>query len=254
MSDNLKYLSGALHMHTDLSHDGSMPVEELASFLKSKKYDFICITEHSYDIDDAAMSVLADKSKSLSSPDFMIVPGIEFRCHHDIDIMGFGVIETCGSESPSEVIDHIHNHGGVAVLAHPSHKDYPFEKEWLEKLDGAEIWNQIHDSRYMPEIHSIDRFDHLRKSCPDLRVFCGLDLHNEKSFFFMTAEIAVKENNRSEILAALRAGSFKSRSRFFNIGARDKINLFYYLYISLFNSLVKIVRWLRDLISNEKSV
>src|SRR3990170_4093936 len=28
-----------------------------------------------------------------------------------------------------------------------SYRNYPMEKEWLEKLDGVEIWNQIHDSR-----------------------------------------------------------------------------------------------------------
>lgn len=247
--NNPKYLKGALHLHTDLSHDGVMPVEKLASFLKSKGYDFIAITEHSYDVDYEAMRALADKAEALSSDEFTIIPGLEYRCHDDIDIMGFGVIEPCEHEAPDEVITHIRDRGGVAVWAHPSFRDYPIERHWLEMLDGAEIWNQIHDSRYLPRTRSVNRFNELRKANSKLLAYCGLDMHRPDNFFFISTTVMAPENNRKEILAALKAGKFSSRSRFFILGSEGKINWFYYFYVWSFNCAIKFARWMRDTIS-----
>jgi len=244
-----EYLKGALHLHTDLSHDGTMPIDQLASFLKSKGYDFIAITEHSYDVDYEAMRGLADKAEALSSDDFIIIPGLEYRCHDDIDIMGFGVIEPCEHETPGEVITHIRDRGGVAVWAHPSFRDYPTEKHWLEKLDGAEIWNQIHDSRYMPRTRSVNRFNELRKVNSGLLAYCGLDMHRPDNFFFISTTVMAPENNRKEILAALKAGNFASRSRFFNLDADGKMNLFYYFYVWSFNRAINFARSIRDTVS-----
>jgi hypothetical protein len=241
-----EYLKGAVHLHTDLSHDGTMTIEQLASFLKSKGYDFIAITEHSYDVDYGAMMELSNKAESLSSDDFLIIPGLEYRCHDDIDIMGFGVIEPCEYETPGEVITHIQDRGGVAVWAHPSFRDYPTERQWLEGLDGAEMWNQIHDSRYMPRTRSVNRFNELRKVNSNLLAYCGLDLHRPDNFFFISTTVSARINERKEILAALKAGNFASRSRYFNIDAEGGINRFYYFYIWSFNYAIKFARWLRD--------
>jgi len=236
--------------HTDLSHDGTMSIEQLAAFLKSKGYNFIAITEHSYDVDNRAMQYLAEKAVSLSSDDFTIIPGIEFRCHDDIDIMGFGVIQLCQHESPHKVIEHIHDCSGVAVWAHPSFRDYPFERQWLEKLDGAEIWNQIHDSRFIPHNRSIKRFNNLIECNSNLKAFCGLDMHTKNNFFFISTIVSVHNNDQMEILAALKAGSFKTRSSFFNIDAKGKVTMFHYSYICAFNYLINIARWLRNSFSH----
>jgi len=249
--DSPKYLKGAVHLHTDLSHDGIMPIEKLATFLKSKGYDFLAITEHSHDVDYDAMQELADKAEELSSDDFTIIPGLEYRCHDDIDIMGFGVIEPCEHGTPGEVITHIRDRGGVAVWAHPSFRDYPTERHWLERLDGAEIWNQIHDSRYMPHTRSVNRFNELRKSNSDLQAYCGLDMHRPDNFFFISTTVSVPGNDRNDILAAMKAGNFASRSRFFNIDAYGRISLFYHFYIWSFNCAIKFARWMRDTFSGE---
>lgn len=250
MDNNLKYLKGAIHLHTNLSHDGTISIEQLAAFLKSKGYNFIAITEHSYDVDNNAMQYLSNKAISLSSDDFTIIPGIEFRCHDDIDIMGLGVIQMCEHESPQKVIAHIHNCRGVAVWAHPSFRDYPFERQWLEKLDGAEIWNQIHDSRFIPHSRSIKRFNNLLKGNSNLKAFCGLDMHTKNSYYFVSTTVSVHNNDQMEILAALRGGSFKTQSRFFNFDANERVTLFYYSYIWAFNYLINIARWLRDILSH----
>jgi hypothetical protein len=250
MGNDLRRLKGAIHLHTDLSHDGILSIEALVEFLKSKGYDFIAITEHSYDVDDGSMLSLSEKAASLSTDDFTIIPGIEFRCHHDIDIMGFGVIRTCEYETPRKVIDHIKNCGGVAVWAHPSYRDYPVEKEWLEKLDGAEIWNQIHDTRYMPRDRSIRRYDELRNYDSNLMAYCGLDMHTANNFFFMSTEVKVQNNSLKEILAALKDGSFRTRSRYFNINSNGKMTPLYRSYIWVFNRLIDMAKWLRDLVSN----
>jgi len=251
MGEHLKHLKGAIHLHTDLSHDGRLTLAQLSDFLKNKGYDYIAITEHSYDVDDKSMQKLAIEAEKLSTNGFIIIPGLEFRCSHDIDIMGLGVTKPCREESPEKIIDHIHDHGGVAIFAHPSYRDYPVDKKWIEKLDGAEIWNQIHDSRYIPESKSVERFNRLRKDNSNLKAFCGLDMHINSNFFYLSTTVSVQSEDRRDILTALKRGSFKSQSLFFNINSNAKITSIYYVYIYMFNYLIIFVRRIRDLIINE---
>lgn len=251
MGEHLKYLKGAIHLHTDLSHDGRLTLAQLSDFLKNKGYDYIAITEHSYDVDDKSMENLAIEAEKLSTNSFIIIPGLEFRCIHDIDIMGLGVTKLCVEESPEKIIDHIHNNGGIAIFAHPAYRDYPVDKKWIEKLDGAEIWNQIHDSRFIPENRSVNRFNRLREDNSNLKAICGLDMHINSNFFYTSTTVSVHNSDQVAILAALKTGSFKSRSRFFNISSKAEISSIYNVYIYMFNYLIIFVRWIRDLIANE---
>lgn len=247
MENNLKYLKGAIHLHTSLSHDGTMSLRQLASFLHGKGYNFIAITEHSYDVDIKSMEILVLEAKDLSTEKFLIIPGIEFRCYHDIDIMGLGVTQVCKLKDPETVIDHIHYYGGVAVWAHPSHRNYPVEKQWLKKLDGVEIWNHIHDSRFIPHNRSVKCFFNLLKYNVNLKAFSGLDMHTKSNYFFTSTTVLVDNNDQMEILTALKKGTFKTQSHFFNFDSNERITLFYYSYIRIFNYFIDIARWLRKM-------
>lgn len=238
---------GALHLHTTHSHDGTMSIEELAAFLRHKKYDYIAITEHSYDIDGAAMKVLEGNAQALSTPDFLIIPGIEFRCHYDIDILGFGVTQTTEHEEPGRVIDHIHEYGGVAVWAHPYKEKYVIDESWVKKLDGSEIYNTGNEGKLLPQMKTIRKFRQLSAWNPNLKAFTGLDLHRKKGFMQLSTEVFCENNNREEILAALRDGRFRSRSLVFNVDSSGKIKPYYLAFMAILRNLLNGVRWLRDL-------
>ena len=39
-------IKGTVHLHSNFSDDGALPIEEFANHYKSKDYNFICLTDH----------------------------------------------------------------------------------------------------------------------------------------------------------------------------------------------------------------
>lgn len=245
---NKREYQGAVHLHTDLSHDGELTFEELTSFLKEKGYDFMTITEHSYDVDQDAMNRLAEQAEAASTDDFLVLAGIEFRCDTEIDILGLGVHQTTEATDLAEVIDHIHAHDGVAIFAHPGQrKSYRISQDWVTKLDGAEIYN-LKEGRLMPQFPPLKFCRLMRRWHPKLNIHFGLDLHRYEGYLFLSNTVRAEKNSREAILTALREGSFRNESALFNLGSDGRMNLFYLTYIYLFRTLLNVVRWLRDLL------
>jgi hypothetical protein len=238
---NTQQLRGAIHLHTTLSHDGALSLEQLVDLLKKRGHSFIAITEHSYDIDDLKMVNLVKQSDQLSSPGFLIIPGLEFRCHDDIDILGYGVFQTCDSDDPATIITHIHNHGGVAVLAHPTLRDYPIEKEWVMLLDGAEFWNR-QEGKYLPQIKSIRRFRQFRKWHRNIKAFLGLDLHRAINYYPISILVNANNNNRETILLALKQGDFESESPLLKLNSDGQLGWLKLTFIFIGNAFLNTFR------------
>lgn len=241
-------LKGGLHMHTTLSHDGRMSIKELAAFLRGKGYDYIAISEHSYDVDDQSMSKLVTEAQALSSEEFIIIPGIEFRCRGWTDILGYGVVDTIDSDDPAVVIDHIHNHGGVAVLAHPNVRPIPVDKSWVSMLDGCEIWNIANEGKFLPRSGGIRKFHELARMKPGLLAFTGLDLHGKKGFWSLFAETYVDRRDRQSLLIALKAGQFRSVSPLFSVGSSGEISAIKRLGVIVLRYLLDIIRTIRNIV------
>lgn len=241
-------LKGAVHLHTTLSHDGVMSLAQLAAFLKGKGYDYMALTEHSYDVDDESMQSLVEEAARLSSPDFTIIPGLEFRCHGWVDIIGYGVTKLVNDENASTVIDHIHRHGGVAVFAHPNVRDYPIDNSWVAMLDGCEIWNVSNEGKFLPRPGAIRKFEKLAQVRPGMLAFTGLDLHRTESYCGLALETHAASRQRQDILAALRAGHFVSRSPLFSVGASGKVSGVSMARIRVLRAFLDGVRSLRNLV------
>ncbi|HBC46546.1 MAG TPA: hypothetical protein DEO84_08260 [candidate division Zixibacteria bacterium] len=217
-------LRGALHLHTTLSHDGIMSLAELSDFLKELGYNFIAITEHSYDLNQDSINKLVEEARKLSGDNFLIIPGIEFRCRDKIDILGYGTTATCDSEDPKKIIEHIKSHGGVAVWAHPTIKNYPVSDDWIIKLDGYEVWNNSNDGKYLPQRKPLRIYRKYRSLNPELKAFTGLDLHSKRSFGPIATLIDLPKPDVSTIIAAMRSGYFWTESQFFDTDSRANIN------------------------------
>jgi len=243
-----RIFKGALHLHTTLSHDGLMSLEELAAFLKGKGYDYLALTEHSYDVDKNSMRLLVEKAASLSSPDFLIIPGVEFRCDGWIDIIGYGVTDLIDDEDPAAVIDHIHDHGGIAVFAHPNVRQYPIDDSWVSKLDGCEIWNVSNEGKFLPRPGAIRKFDHLASARPGMLAFTGLDLHRTDSYCDLVVETHAASLTRDDILRALKAGDFTSRSPLFSLKASGKVSAVSLARVRVLRPLLDGVRGIRNMV------
>lgn len=242
-------LKGAAHIHTSVSYDGTMSVEELSSFFKKKKFDFVLITEHSENVSNGVMNKLIAECKRFSSSEFLIIPGLEFCCRDDLHILGFGINKTFESDDPLKVIHHISQQGGVAILAHPTKKNYALDRVWIEELDGAEIWNLAYDGKFLPQAESIRMFKKLTEHNPGLKPFAGMDLHQEKNYYDIALRIKRKNLNQNQILKDLKEGNFTLESTFFKIKPGIGINRASFLFMFVFRKVLNLAIKLRDLLS-----
>jgi hypothetical protein len=242
-----KILKGALHIHSSISFDGTMSMAELSLFFRERKFDFILITEHSQSVSDGVMSELIDECDRCSSSGFLIIPGLEFSCRDELHILGLGVSRTSESDDPLEVVRHIRQQGGVAVLAHPTKKEYSLDGEWIDELDGVEIWNSAYDGKFLPQAESIRTFKKLAQKNPDLKPFAGMDLHEEKNYYDVTLRIKRNGLNRNQILKDLKEGNFTLESTFFKMKPGIRIKRISLLIIFAFRKILNLARRLRGL-------
>jgi predicted metal-dependent phosphoesterase TrpH len=242
-------LRGALHIHSSISYDGTMSVEELSFFFRKRRFDFLLLTEHSENVSNEVMNKLIDECKRFSSSEFLVIPGLEFGCRGDLHILGLGVRKVCESDDPLKVIGQIGQQGGIAVLAHPTKENYPLDGIWIQELDGVEIWNSAYDGKFLPQSKSINMFKKLAEQNPRLKPVAGIDMHREQDYYDVGLRIEGNNLNQDQVLRQLRKGNFTVESTFFNIKPGMRIGGASLLMIFAFRKILNLVRMLRDLSS-----
>ncbi|MBI5267435.1 MAG: hypothetical protein HY851_09415 [candidate division Zixibacteria bacterium] len=240
-------IRGVIHVHTDLSHDGLHTPQELRQLFVRHNLQFVCLTDHSQDVREDQFDRLREQCRELSGPQFVLIPGLEYSCDGGVHIMGIGISRMTQATAHAEVINHIHAHGGLAVLAHPTKAPYPLDNEWLGLLDGVEIWNRAVDSKYLPQVRSIRMYFDLKKAHPHLTAFFGLDLHTERAFQDHAMEIDSERCDAETIVAALKSGRYRCVSRFFKVGAYPVMSRGKFATIAFLRMTLNGLRWVKEL-------
>lgn len=219
------HIRGALHVHSTLSHDGSLTVTELAQFYAKRRFQFVAIGEHSQDMDPAKVEALVEESAAASTLNFLVVPGIEYTCDvPGMHIFGLGAVALPSDTRPMTTVRVIHECGGFAVLAHPRRIGWQCPAELLNELDGVEVWNVGYDGKYLPSVHAPMAFRRMKQANPRLLAVAAHDLHRGPEFYDVALEMEVEVLTRDAILSALRAGAYRISSRFFRVGPRFEIS------------------------------
>jgi hypothetical protein len=208
-------IKGALHVHSKLSHDGTMGVAELVQWYRSKAYHFIAIGEHAEDLDDAKVHFLRELATLNSDQQFCVIPGIEFSVSSAVHIVGVGATVLVREKDPVTVAQRIHEQGGFAILAHPRRMRWECPPDVLHAVDAAEIWNVGYDGKYLPSPLALNAFSRMRRVNPTLLAVASHDLHRKASFYDVSIEMNVGVLTAEAILDTLRQGKFSIQSRFF---------------------------------------
>ena len=87
----MKDLKGIIHVHSNYSYDGQHSIDEIAQFGRKRGYSFIGMTEHSDTLDEEKVALYVEECRRVSSPDCLIIPGIEFSCDNNLHLIGLGV-------------------------------------------------------------------------------------------------------------------------------------------------------------------
>jgi hypothetical protein len=239
-------IRGALHIHSTLSHDGTLTIAELAQWYRRYGYRFIALGEHAQDMDEVKIAAMKEQCGESSSSEFCVIPGLEFACRGGLHIVGIGMTSLLEMVDPMAVIEAIHDHDGYAVLAHPKRNGWKCPLHISEVIDAAEIWNVGYDGKFLPSPLSLEGFPKLRRANPKLFAVAGHDFHRTSGFYDVGIEMDVPSLSPGSILHNLHAGRYAIRALFFSCSSRGEVSRFASARLRLLSWQLGKLRQLRD--------
>jgi hypothetical protein len=211
-------IKAALHVHSTYS-DGEFTMPELREKYLRAGCALVAMSDHADAFDEEMLRSYIAECERLSDARLTFLAGLEFGCVQRIHILGYGVTALIDSDDPATVIAHIHDHGGVAVVAHPPTALFGFLEQPVQSADGVEVWNSKYDSRYAPRPET---FDYVRgQQRPDGRPFgfYGQDLHWRKQFAELFTRVDAPDTTRAAVLDALVSGRFTGTTGEISLGS-----------------------------------
>ncbi len=195
-----------LHIHTTLS-DGRKTPDEAARLYREAGFDAIAITDHWQYGEGGRISGLT------------ILSGCEYNTgtmdaasgvYHIVGVLMQKKPFVMRSATPQEIIDAIHDAGGIAILAHPAWSlNTPEKIAKLRNLDGIEIYNTVSDVGKNRRGDSSLIIDMLGVEGKFYPLHAADDTHDfmdelAKSFICVECESL----DRASLFAAIKAGKF----------------------------------------------
>jgi predicted metal-dependent phosphoesterase TrpH len=205
----MSLLKGVLHVHSVFS-DGDESLDRLVENFQLAGMSFAAVSDHAEVFDDRRVAEYLHTCEALSTPSFVVIPGFEFALHGgEIHILGYGITRRVRFKTLEELVDGIHEAGGIAVLAHPPVGSINILGSIRGKLDGIEVWNGRYDGTHAPRANSLQLFRRVRALNPRAAAYCGIDLHKigqlRKAVYM---EVEAQWLGRDAIMNALRGGKF----------------------------------------------
>ncbi|MBO7404285.1 MAG: CehA/McbA family metallohydrolase [Clostridia bacterium] len=189
-----------LHIHSAASVDGRLTPGEIVSAARSAGLDGAAVCDH---------DVMADLSGTEVPEGFLLIPGIEIAS--DLGhILGLFLERQpdAGSRKAEDIIDAIHDAGGIAVLAHPFEhsRDAGRLEPITGKLDGVEVFNgraarKHRDANVLARAFAAEH---------GLAPFAGSDAHVAREIGNGYVNVEVPGPDAAAVRAALLAGGAKA--------------------------------------------
>jgi PHP domain len=200
---------GVLHVHSAFS-DGEESLDRLVESLHLAGMTFVAVSDHAEVFDDRRIAEYLQKCDALSTRSFVVIPGLEFALHGgELHILGYGITQRIRFNDVEELVDGIHQAGGIAVLAHPPLGTINILGSIRGKLDGVEVWNGRYDGTRAPRADSFQLLRRVRALNPKTAAYCGIDLHKIGQLRRLVyVEVETERLGREAIVSALRAGNF----------------------------------------------
>jgi len=143
-----------LHIHSKYSFDSIMGIKEILK-VASKRLDGIAITDHN------TLEGAIEATKLNQNPNFIVIQGSEISTEFG-DLLGLFLTEEIKSREAFEVVDKIHEQGGIAVLAHPYKRRGEYPMKLMKRIDAIEGFNaRIEDKNSLHRAWKLSREHHL---------------------------------------------------------------------------------------------
>ncbi len=123
-----------LHIHSKYSFDSVSNPRDIIRVAKGKGLNGIAITDHN------TIKGGVEAKKINHDPSFLIIIGSEINTEIG-DIIGLFLNEEIKSRDSIQVVEEIHQQGGIAILPHPYNKGCRLNDEIISKIDAIEGFN-----------------------------------------------------------------------------------------------------------------
>jgi len=194
-----------LHMHTDHSHDCSVPVADLLDYAEGQGLGAIAITDHNV-FTGAEKAVELAKGRKL-----IVIPGEEIKTEKG-EVIGLFLEEKIERGQPmADTIAAIREQGGVVYLPHPFDRlhtipDAPTLHRHLPEIDVFEVYN----ARLLFEGFNDEALRFARKY--NLTMGAGSDAHVLQGVGTGLVQMRAFEN-AAEFLISLRSAEIVRRPK-----------------------------------------
>ena len=210
---------GAIHMHSDYSHDGRDSLDALREICKTRGMSFVGMSDHAEDLVPEEFEEYKLHCAELSEPGFMMIPGLEFRFagHKGLHLLALGLQEWIAPTTPAEFFEQARCAAKITVLAHPVLARYRIPDVVLDNVDAIEVWNGTYNTRYLPDPKTIRIVQELRRRRPEVVATVGLDQHDSRNDRELRVILPAEA---SDPLTELRAGRFSNVGRTMRLDSR----------------------------------
>jgi hypothetical protein len=208
---------GAIHIHSDYSHDSADPLELVRDRALERGLQFLGMTEHAEDLIPEVWREYQAHCTAVSSPDITVIPGLEFRFpqHPGLHLFALGVRDWIAPNTIEDFFTMTRENAAMTVLAHPVLAKYRIPPLVLEKIDGIEIWNGHYNTPYLPDPRVMRLVQTVRTSRRQVVGTVGLDQHDSSIDRRLRVVLPARV---PDPLAELKRG------RFFNLGTGMQID------------------------------
>lgn len=242
-------VKGALHVHSNLSHDGRLSIAESAELYRSRGFHFVAMGDHSQDMDQAKVRGQVEQCAAQSGNGFLMIPGIEYSCVPEgMHILGIGCVALTAATDPVAVARLIRDSGGIGVLAHPRRFGWQASSELLGLLDAAEYWNVGYDGKYLPSKHAPQAYRRMMEQNPRLLAMASHDLHAAHGFYDVSIRMEVAALTREAVMEKLRQGQYEIASAWFRSGPRPAYSAAREAYLRTGGSALQFLRGIKHLL------
>jgi hypothetical protein len=218
-----------------LFSDGEESLERVVETFQQAGMQFAAVSDHAEVFDERRMEEYVRLCESLSSSSFLVIPGLEFALKGgSIHILGYGITKRVRFVHMEELVDGIHDLGGIAVLAHPPMGSINMIGSIKSKLDGIEVWNGRYDGVVAPRADSFQLLRRVRSLNLKAAAYCGVDLHKigqaRKPVY---VDVESDRLDREGIIGSLRAGGFTLHGNNIRIPSTGKLTFVQELSIAV---------------------
>ncbi len=211
---------GAIHMHSEFSHDGRDSLPALNAFARRHELGFLGLTDHAEDFDAARFAEFQAGCAAASDDQVLLIPGLEFRFagYNGLHLLALGLSRWIEPTTPGEFMVMAGAAARFTIVAHPILPRYQVPAEVAAGIDAIEVWNASYNTRYLPDPAAARLLRRIQRQRPELLGTAGLDQHDARNY--RETRVILTGGPSADPLGELKAGRFHNRGRMLGFDAR----------------------------------